>query len=166
MIDWRLIDGVWKKFNLHRVEDEPPMRGIEYGKPPGGIIRGPNLDRFRRFDRPSDSQIKSLEREDEERFKKEVDPTPAIEEAIEGLKIGKIQISSDVIDEKNKQIKPFGSVQDERGRTQILPQEKVRFIQGKVEAVHESEPRITEKQLIDMAIEGAKKGQNIGRIFG
>lgn len=126
---WSLINGAWVLNNPSTAngQTEPISRGITPGQAPNFTIKHGEYknDNLRRFDKPSESQIKALEREDEEATKKAIDVEPVVIQARKDLQIGKIRISPDVLRERDKKITPFTSVEDDRGVTHVIPADRV-----------------------------------------
>lgn len=126
---WSLVNGAWVLNNPSTAngQSEPISRGITPGQAPNFSIKHGEYkrDNLRRFDKPSESQIKALEREDEEATKKAIDVEPIVMQSKKDLQIGKIRISPDVLRERDKKITPFTSVEDERGVTHVIPADRV-----------------------------------------
>ena len=126
---WLLLNGAWVLQNPSTANGqlEPISRGITQGHAPGFVIKHGEYkrDNLRKFDKPSESQIKALEREDEEATKKALDVEPIVYESKRDLQIGKIRISPDVLKERDKRIVPFKAIEDERGITHVVPADRV-----------------------------------------
>ena len=127
--------GVWKydsklgKFiqnNAHNQLDEPVQRGITPGQPCGGSISNPThltlaeRVRQRRFDKPTAAQIKGFK--DEDRIKS--CSAEVVREAKEDLKTGKMRVSLEVLNARERRVLPFSHVTDEKGITHVMTQEK------------------------------------------
>lgn len=113
---------------------EPVARGITPGHPPAGVIRNGLMDRLRaenlrKYDKASEQQIKDLVRQDEEELRKQNDVTPIVRQSKKDLESGKLRIEPGVLAGLNgknyNKVVPFSSIQDERGITHVLPQDKV-----------------------------------------
>ena len=131
---WELKDGVWVSKNSHTTQAQPTDRSksLLQGKAPFGLVRTGTteqrkLDNLRRYDKPSEDQIKKLQREDEEETRKRLDVAPVVGEAKKDLESGKIRIHPGVLHNLNKKhydkVVPFSSVQDGE-ITHIVPQDK------------------------------------------
>lgn len=126
MAKWRVSNGKLVPYpgTEHHGATPPEPKGVTAGEPCAGIVRAPARKDTRRFDKPSDSQVRHLIEEDEAYFAKQTGIGTAVTEASQELREGTMQIDSSVIDETNKRILPFGSVQDGKV-TRIVPQSKV-----------------------------------------
>ena len=130
MAKWlRNPDGTWTPRDTAAQDSgqtAPTSRGLT-GAPNFKIGDG-NWKRdakFRKFDKPSDSQIRSLIREDEEKKQKEMDTTPLIHQTRRDLESGKIKIHAGVLSDINKRVNPHGAIKDSRGITHIVPVDKL-----------------------------------------
>lgn len=122
---WQLINGTWIRQDVHS-SNEPTKRGIIDGYAPAGFVHTAlKYEKNRRFDKPSDDEIRRAQNEDNEYTNKAIDITSTVRESKQDLQSGKIKIESNVIDDSNKRIRPFSSVTDDRGVIHIIPQEKV-----------------------------------------
>lgn len=110
----------------HNTQSEPTTHGITVGQPPAGFVHGgekaPKGER--RFDKVTDAQIKRAMQEDADYFKKQGDIAPVVYEAKQDLESGKIQFANDVI-RSDGSMAPYGAVEDEKGRTHIIRQDKI-----------------------------------------
>lgn len=130
---WQLKDGVWISKNDHNTQARPTshLDELSQGKAPNWIVRSGTtekrkLDNLRKFDKPSEHQIKQLEKEDEEAARKRLDVTPVVHETKRDLESGKIRVHPGVLRNLNKKyyekVVPFTSV-EEGGITHIIPQQ-------------------------------------------
>ena len=122
-------DGTWTPVDTAATQSgqiAPTNRGIT-GAPNFKIGTGSwkRDAKLRRFDKPNDSQIKSLMREDDEKRKKEMDTEPLIRQTRWDLESGKIRVHPGVLSDINKRILPHTSVEDSRGITHIVPVDKL-----------------------------------------
>lgn len=132
MARWqRNKDGSWSPVDRAAMEAHvdgqqgPITRGID-GPPNYSIKNGEwKRDSMRRFDKPSDSQIQSLMKEDEEKRKKEMDTEPLIRQTKKDLEAGKIRIHPGVLSDINKRVLPHAAEVDSRGITHIVPVDKL-----------------------------------------
>ena len=122
-------DGTWTPVD-HAARDtgrtEPINRGLS-GAPNFKIGTGKwKFDaKLRKFDKPNDSQIRSLMQEDEEKRKKEMDTEPLIRQTKKDLEAGKIRIHPGVLSDINKRVLPHGTETDSHGVTHIVPIDKL-----------------------------------------
>jgi ribosomal protein L9 len=133
MSKWELKDGEWIARDKHNTQEQPTDRSkdILEGNAPNYFIKTGTTeqrkkDNLRRFDKPSERQIRQLEKEDEEEVRKRTDITPVVHETKKDLESGKIRIHPGVLHNLNKKyyekVNPHSSVTDEHGVTHILPQ--------------------------------------------
>ena len=193
MGSWKLIGSKWVINSEHTTQLEPTTRGITIGKPPAGFVHEGKKD-LRRYDKPSDSEIRHAMEEDEQIYKKQLDVNGIVNDAQMGLSSGKIKIDKEVINENDRRINNYGSITDERGITHILPKYKlpqltqqsnvinpviasekgVSFIEDKERVeikIGRPEPcnlpeRTNIKKLEQLAIDAAYRGENKNRTFG
>lgn len=124
---WRLKDGILVPMDTAAELSSPPESKPMDGAPMYAIKHGEwKKDALRKFDKPSDSQIRSLIREDEEKKQKEMDTEPLIKQTKRDLETGKIKIHSGVLNDINKRVNPHGAEVDSRGVTHIVPIEKTK----------------------------------------
>ena len=130
--NWELINGAWVAKSKHNTGTEPVSRGIDFagGKAPGYVIKlngveNRRRENLRKFDKPNETQINALMKADDEERAKERDITPIIRESKKDLESGKLRVSPDVLNERDKRVVPFASVVDSRGITHVLPIHKV-----------------------------------------
>lgn len=122
MPKWTLKDGVFIPVDGHTTGEPVNKMNWSEGRAPSFKIGTGEWkkDSKRRYDKPSESQIKALERKDDEELKKQTDITPVINQSKKDLQSGKIRIDPDVLrnlkktnkGEKYDTIDPFTSVQD------------------------------------------------------
>ena len=124
---WRLKDGILVPMDTAAELSSPPESKPMDGAPMYAIKHGEwkRDAKFRKFDKPSDSQIRSLIREDEEKKQKEMDTEPLIKQTKKDLETGKIRIHPGVLSDINKRVLPHGAVEDHRGVTHIVPIDKL-----------------------------------------
>lgn len=172
--NWTLKGGVWVSKDAHNTQPQPTVRGITPGQGSAVHTGAPKTlarlqDKFRRFDKPSEDQINRLIKEDEEAEAKERDCTPTVYEAKKDLESGKIRVSDEIIDEKNKTIKPFASLTDGNGITHVLPAHKVpEKVAVEITGVSSAAPlpgeRVVEQQsMIDSAMHLCKMNRELTR---
>lgn len=129
MARWSQVNGVWTCKNPSTTDrTEPISHGIPLdGKAPGIVIKHGQwkLDNKRKFDKPTERDIKKLEDEDDARRAKTMDIEPVVMEAKKDLESGKIRVDGECLREADKRITPFGHVTDERGVTHVLPRYKL-----------------------------------------
>lgn len=164
MAKWRLVGGILTPMDTAAQDSPLPeskTEGIlETGQAPGYVVKHGEWKRdlLRRFDKPSDSQIKGYEKEDEEEKRKRTDITPVVKEAKKDLETGKIQIHPGVLHGLNNKgydkVVPFTSEVDERGVTHVVP-EKVKVEMGKT-MEGTAPPMIEEKDLIEGSLQAVK----------
>ena len=132
---WELIDGVWVSKSAHNTTAQPTDRPIYHGQAPGVIIRHGLMDRIRkdnqrRFDKPTEAQIKALEQEDAEASR--VPTEEIVRDTKRDLESGKIKIDPRVLHglrgNNYEKVVPHGHITDERGVTHILPKDKLQEI--------------------------------------
>lgn len=130
MAKWqRNPDGSWTPRDTAAADSgqtAPQSRGID-GAPNYAIRNGEwkRDAKLRRFDKPNDSQIRSLMQEDEAKRKKEMDTEPLIRQTKKDLESGKIRVHPGVLSDINKRVLPHAAEVDGRGVTHIVPIEKL-----------------------------------------
>ena len=127
MAKWRITNGrlVPAPGQEHWGATPPEPVGLTPGEPPHVHVGAAHRKDNRRFDKPSESQIKDIEREDQAYFDAQVDIGAVHAEVKKDLASGKIQIDPSVIDSQSGRVTPFGSVEEPDGVTRIVPQNKV-----------------------------------------
>jgi hypothetical protein len=177
---WRLIGGAWVISDEYTHQNEPTIHGITPGQPPAGFVHEIKKD-LRRYDKPSDSEIRRAVEEDEKYYKDKLNTDGIVQDAKKGLESGQIKIDPEVIDEREKKINNHGSVVDERGITHILPKYKLPVEESKVNFTENEESvsitlgraesgnlpeRTNIKKLEQLAIDAARRGENKHKTFG
>ena len=122
-------DGTWTPVDTAALDSGrqgPQIRGIT-GAPAYKIGTGQwkRDAKLRRFDKATDSQIRSLIQEDEAKKKREMDTEPLIRQTKKDLETGKIRIHPGVLSDINKRVLPHGTEVDSRGVTHIVPIDKL-----------------------------------------
>lgn len=199
MARFKLVDGIFVPADSHTSgTPESKMEYGVYGQGPATHVKSsPSIaDKFRKFDRPSESEIKSAILEDEQITKNQIGFMDAFTSAKKDLESGKLRIANDVINSYNKSIKPFSSIVDSSGVTHIVTtevanryqpapratdpeqyarEERIRFLQSKSEdvAVKIESPtegsipsNVTFKEVEQKALDATKNRTNKGRTFG
>lgn len=153
---WTLINGKWVAQDEHSL-GQPTSRGIEAGSPPAGITRSRVRSNQRRFDLPSDNQIKALEKEDNDKIKAIYDSEKIVNETKIDLKTGKIKVDPKVLE--NRRIKPFGYITDERDITHIIPRENMPIKEEYPKTVEEIKEYYSKQEKEKVIIEPPSEGQ-------
>ena len=156
---WKYIDGKgWIAQDEHTIKFEPDTRGITPGHPPGfKILHGEyKKDNLRKFDKPDDTQIKQLQKEDEQKDK--LDIGQIVEESKKDLESGKIKIEEGVLANLNKnkyeRVNAFAPIVDDRGITHIMPAHKAQTI----EQIYESQKLQLKVDPVTIALNAPTEG--------
>ena len=154
MAKWVHKNGAWVLVNPSTTDrSEPIIRGVPLdGKAPAISIKHGawKSDKYRKYDKPTEADIKKLEKEDDDRRKKELDIEPTVMEAKRELQSGKLRVDEECLKESDKRIVPFGSVTDERGITHVVPKYKLPASeQAKQFDIKSISPDVSPEQLND-----------------
>lgn len=124
---YTLVNGVWvRKGQGEHLNAEPPDRSASLAEgAPAVHVPTPKPKVFRKFDAPSEHDIKRRMKEDDDERAKITDVTPLVYQTKKDLESGKIQVDDRVLNQREKRFNANTSIVDEKGRIHVLPLEAV-----------------------------------------